>query len=92
MRHRLALRYERALLPEGDCAYAVGVACLVVVPGWFYAPQPLIAALFLLIPLFAVPTLRNLYLLSLVGGLLLAAAFRLARNRLLRNPFKTQIF
>lgn len=72
MRHRLSLRYERALLPEGDCAYAVAVACLVVVPRWLYAPQPLIALLFLLLPLFAVPMLRNLYLLSLAGGLLVA--------------------
>ena len=64
MRHRLALRCQRALLPDGDCAYAVGVACLVVVPRWLYAPQPLIAALLLLLPLFAVHMLRNLYLLS----------------------------
>ena len=90
MRHRLALRYERALLPDGDCA--IGVACLVVVPRWLYAPQPLIAALFLLLPLFAVPMLRNLYLLSLLGGLLLAAVFRLARNRRLRDRFSTRIF
>ena len=92
MRHRLALRCQRALLPDGDCAYAVGVACLVVVPRWLYAPQPLIAALFLLLPLFAVPMLRNLYLLSLLGGLLLAAVFRLARNRRLRDRFSTRIF
>ncbi len=92
MRHRLALRYERALLPDGDCAYAVAVACLVIVPRWLYAPQPLIAALFLLLPFFAVPTLRNLYLLSLVGGLLLAAAFRLMRNFRLRNRSTTRIF
>ena len=92
MRHRLALRCQRALLPDGDCAYAVGVACLVVVPRWLYAPQPLIAALFLLLPLFAVPMLRNLYLLSLLGGVLLAAAFRLARNRRLCDRASTRIF
>jgi len=93
VRHRLALRYERALLPEGDCAYAVAVACLVVVPRWLYAPQPLIAALFLLIPfLFAVPVLRNLYLLSLLGGLLVAVALRKGRNWRLRNPFTTRFF
>ena len=92
MRHRLALRYERALLPEGDCAYAVGVACLVVVPRWLYAPQPLLAAFFLLLPLFAAPTLRSLYLLSLAGGLLLAVAFRLASKWRLRNRFTTRIF
>jgi hypothetical protein len=92
VRHRLAVRYERALLPGGDCAYAVAVACLVVVPGWLYAPQPLIAALFLLIPLFAAPTLRNLYLLSLVGGLLVALALRKGRNWRLRNPFTTRFF
>lgn len=92
MRHRLALRYEQALLPDGDCAYALGVACLVVVPGWLYAPQPLIAALFLLLPLFAVPTLRSLYLLSLLGGLLVAGALRKLRKWRLRNPFTTRIF
>lgn len=92
MRHRLALRYHRALLSDGDCAYAVAVACLVVVPRWLYAPQPLIAALFLVLPLFAVPALRNLYLLSLGGGLLLAAAFRLARHWRLRGRFTTRIF
>ena len=91
MRHRLAVRYERALLPEGDCAYAVAVACLVVVPQWFYAPQPLITALFLLIPLFAVPALRNLYLLSLVGGLLVAVVLRKGRNWRLRHRFTTRI-
>ena len=91
MRHRLALRYERALLPEGDCAYAVAVACLVVVPRWLYAPQPLIAALFLL-PLFALPALRNLYLLSLAGGLLVALALRKGRNWRLRDRFTTRIF
>jgi len=92
VRHRLALRYQRALLPDGDCAYAVAVACLVIVPRWLYAPQPLIAALFLLLPLFAVPTLRNLYLLSLVGGLLLAAAFRVVRNWRLRGRWNARIF
>lgn len=92
MRHRLALRYERALLPEGDCAYAVAVACLVVVPRWLYAPQPLIALLFLLLPLFAVPMVRNLYLLSLAGGLLVALALRKSRNWRLRNRFTTRIF
>ncbi len=92
MRHRLALRYQRALLPDGDSAYAIGVACLVIVPRWLYAPQPLIAALFLLLPLFAVPAVRNLYLLSLVGGLLLAAAFRLARNWRLRGRWNARIF
>ena len=92
MRHRLALRYQRALLPNGDCAYAIAVACLVVVPRWLYAPQPLIAALFLLLPLFAVPMLRNLYLLSLAGGLLVAFALRRARDWRLRNPFTTRIF
>ena len=92
MRHRLALRYHRALLPDGDCAYALAVACLVIVPRWLYAPQPLIAALFLVLPLFAVPMLRNLYLLSLGGGLLLAAAFRLVRHWRLRSRFTTRIF
>ena len=92
MRHRLALRYQRALLPEGDCAYAIGVACLVVVPRWLYAPQPLIALLFLLLPLFALPALRNLYLLSLAGGLLVAAAFRFSRNWRLRDRFTNRIF
>lgn len=92
MRHRLALRYERALLPQGDCAYAVAVACLVVVPRWLYAPQPLIALLFLLLPLFAVPMLRNLYLLSLAGGLLLAGVFRMTRKWRLRDRFTTRIF
>lgn len=92
MRHRLALRYRRALLPDGDCAYAIGVACLVVVPRWLYAPQPLIAALFLVLPLFAAPAMRNLYLLSLGGGLLLAAAFRLVRNWRLRSRWNTRIF
>lgn len=92
MRHRLALRYQRALLPDGDCAYAVAVACMVIVPRWLYAPQPLIAALFLVLPLFAVPMLRNLYLLSLGGGLVLAVAFRLVRNWRLRDRFKTRIF
>jgi len=92
VRHRLALRYQRALLPDGDCAYAVAVACLVIVPRWLYAPQPLIAALFLLLPLFAVPTLRNLYLLSLAGGLLLAAAFRVVRNWRLRGRWNARIF
>ena len=92
MRHRLALRYERALLPDGDCAHAIGVACLVVVPRWIYAPQPLIAALFLLLPLFAVPMLRSLYLLSLAGGLLLAAVFSIARNLRLRKRCSPRIF
>jgi len=92
VRHRLALRYQRALLPEGDCAYAIGVACLVVVPRWLYAPQPLIALLFLLLPLFALPALRNLYLLSLAGGLLVAAAFRVRRNWRLRDRFTNRIF
>lgn len=92
MRHRLALRYERALLPDGNCAHAIGVACLVVVPRWLYAPQPLIAALFLLLPLFAVPMLRNLYLLSLLGGLLFAAAFRIGRNWRLRDRSTTRVF
>ena len=92
MRHRLALRYERALLPDGDCAYAVAVACLVVVPRWLYAPQPLIALLFLLLPLFAVPMLRSLYLLSLAGGLLVAFALRKLGDWRLRNRFTTRIF
>jgi hypothetical protein len=92
VRHRLALRYERALLPEGDCAYAVAVACLVVVPRRLDAPQPLIALLFLLLPLFAVPMLRSLYLLSLAGGLLVALALRKSRNWRLRNRFTTRIF
>jgi hypothetical protein len=92
VRHRLALRYERALLPDGDSAYAVAVACLVVVPRWLYAPQPLIALLFLLLPLFAVPMLRNLYLLSLAGGLLVAFALRKLGNWRLRNRFTTRIF
>ena len=92
MRHRLAVRYERALLPEGDCAYAVAVACRVVVPRWLYSPQPLIVVLFLLIPLFAPPALRNLYLLSLVGGLLVALALRRGRNWRFRNRFTGRIF
>ena len=92
MRPRLALRYERALLPDGDCAYAVAVACLVVVPRWLYAPQPLIALLFLLLPLFAVPMLRSLYLLSLAGGLLVAFALRKLGKWRLRNRFTTRIF
>jgi hypothetical protein len=92
VRPRLALRYQRALLPDGDCAYAIGVACLVVVPRWLYAPQPLIAVLFLLLPLFALPALRNLYLLSLAGGLLVALALRKGRQWRLRNPFTTRIF
>lgn len=92
MRHRLALRYQRALLPDGDCAYAIGVACLVVVPRWLYAPQPLIAVIFLLLPLFAVPMLRNLYLLSLLGGLLVAVGLRKAHTWRLRDRFSNRIF